>query len=147
MAFLGLEGDLVSFHVCAAIPGLRNPFAAKLGGYPAQDLNFHSPQPQPQIWHGLRLRSKYYRGRGQRHHFCNGFRCLKLVLDRSSFHDQSCKKTGNFLISKPTIVFFAANTPCPAKHRSPEGAHAGAHRKYLQKYRSPKGAHAGAHHK
>ena len=74
-----------------------------------------------------------YRGRGRRHHFCNDFRCLKLVLDRSSFHDQSCKKTGNFLISKPTIVFFAANTPCPAKHRSPEGAHAGAHRKYLQK--------------
>ena len=31
LAFLGLEGDLVSFHVCAAIPGLRNPFAAKLG--------------------------------------------------------------------------------------------------------------------
>ena len=35
-----------------------------------------------------------YRGRGRRHHFCNGFRCLKLVLDRSSFHDQSCKNTG-----------------------------------------------------
>ena len=42
------------------------------------------------------------------------------------------KKPGNFLISKPTIVFFAANTPCPAKHRSPEGAHAGAHRKTIE---------------
>ena len=42
------------------------------------------------------------------------------------------KKPGNFLISKPTIVFFAANTPCPAKHRSPEGAHAGGHRKTIE---------------
>ena len=57
------------------------------------------------------------------------------------FTTRAAKKTGNFLISKPTIVFFAANTPCPAKHRSPEGAHAGAHGKCLQKYRSPKGAH------